>query len=136
MLKNGFLTCFFKKLPAAQKIWPKQGLFTALPKILLKSLPSKSFHFLRHPSLFRCHDANFLINSRRQSTLLGRVAKVLFYVAGLKSFIISLQTSLFFCHSPKILSPAAKVISYVALPKDILQSRQQCFLISPRRNFI
>ena len=31
--KNGFLTCFFKNLPAAQKIWPKQGLFTALEEL-------------------------------------------------------------------------------------------------------
>ena len=31
--KNGFLTCFFKKLPAAQKVWPKQGLFTALGEL-------------------------------------------------------------------------------------------------------
>ena len=31
--KTAFLTCFFKKLPAAQKIWPKQGLFTALGEL-------------------------------------------------------------------------------------------------------
>ena len=28
--ENAFLACFFKNLPAAQKFWPKQGLFTAL----------------------------------------------------------------------------------------------------------
>ena len=29
MAKNGFFDLFFKNLPAAQKIWPKQRLFTA-----------------------------------------------------------------------------------------------------------
>ena len=31
--KMAFLTCFFKELPAAQKIWPKHGLFTALGEL-------------------------------------------------------------------------------------------------------
>ena len=28
-----FFTCFFKNLPAAQKIWPKQSLFSALGEL-------------------------------------------------------------------------------------------------------
>ena len=31
--KTAFSTCFFKKLHAAQKIWPKQGLFTAMGEL-------------------------------------------------------------------------------------------------------
>ena len=45
--KTAFLTCFFNKLPAAQKIWPKQGLFTALGarKINLIDLKKRSSKF-------------------------------------------------------------------------------------------
>ena len=31
--KNAFLACFSQVLPAAQNIWPKQGLFSALEKL-------------------------------------------------------------------------------------------------------
>ena len=32
-LKTAFLTCCFKNLPAAQKIWPKQGFFSGLEEL-------------------------------------------------------------------------------------------------------